>query len=462
MPINVNKLTKEQAIKICKLEEGHFLDFKSIDVTPRSLSKLISAFANTDGGELYIGLDENKVNNEFSWRGFKNQETANGHIQIFETLFPLGHGFHYSFLSSSGLSGLVLYVEILKVQEIIYASDKIPYLRRGAQSLPQKSSADIDRLKFNKGLTTFETTLIDANNDVITNSENIIKFMLEVVPTSEPENWLRKQQLIKEGKPTVGGALLFADEPQALLQKRCSIKIYRYKTSDSEGTREALEQNPITIEGCLYEQIQLAVKETKSLIEGLKIMGTNGLEEARYPEETLHEIITNAVLHRDYSILDDIHVRIFDNRIEVKSPGKLPAHITVKNILDERYARNGSLVRIINKFPDPPNKDIGEGLNTAFQAMRKLKLKDPIIEESANSVTVKIKHERLASPEETILEYLENHTNINNRTARKLCYIGSENSMKRVFERLMKAKKIERIPELKGSASAYRKTLESN
>jgi ATP-dependent DNA helicase RecG len=50
-------------------------------------------------------------------------------------------------------------------------------------------------------------------------------------------------------------------------------------------------------------------------------MGSSGLEEITYPDETLHEIITNAVLHRDYSVASDVHVRIYDNRIEVESPG---------------------------------------------------------------------------------------------------------------------------------------------
>jgi ATP-dependent DNA helicase RecG len=63
-------------------------------------------------------------------------------------------------------------------------------------------------------------------------------------------------------------------------------------------------------------------------------------------------------------------VRIFDSRIEVQSPGRLPAHVTPKNILDERFARNGALVRLLNKFPDPPNRDAfpihaAEGLRTA-------------------------------------------------------------------------------------------------
>jgi ATP-dependent DNA helicase RecG len=43
--------------------------------------------------------------------------------------------------------------------------------------------------------------------------------------------------------------------------------------------------------------------------------------------------------------------------------------------LNEQSARNPKIVRLINKFPDPPNKDVGDGLNTAFEAMKKLRLR---------------------------------------------------------------------------------------
>jgi ATP-dependent DNA helicase RecG len=127
------------------------------------------------------------------------------------------------------------------------------------------------------------------------------------------------------------------------------------------------------------------------------------------------------VLHRDYSIHTDVQVRIFDNRIEVESPGTLPGHITVKNILREQLSRNRFIVRLIHKFPNPPNKDVGEGLNTAFQAMRRLNLKDPIVEENENSVIVYIRHEPLASRAVIIMDYLETHPEINNSKARELC-----------------------------------------
>jgi ATP-dependent DNA helicase RecG len=193
------------------------------------------------------------------------------------------------------------------------------------------------------------------------------------------------------------------------------------------------------------------------LVEGIKHLGVKGLEDVTYPEETLHEKITNAVLHRDYSIASDIHIRIYDNRIEIESPGKLPGHVTPANILSEQSARNPKIVRLINKFPIPPNKDVGEGLNTAFEAMKRLRLKQPEIEEKDNSVIVYIGHTPLASAEETVVEYLKSHDEITNSIGRDLTGIRSENSMKEVFLRLKKRSLIEPVPDKKGSASAWRK-----
>jgi ATP-dependent DNA helicase RecG len=97
----------------------------------------------------------------------------------------------------------------------------------------------------------------------------------------------------------------------------------------------------------------------------------------QYPPETLHEIITNAVLHRDYSVAADIQIRVFDNRIEVESPGRLAGHVTADNILHTQYARNQRLVRLINKFPNPPNKDVGEGLNLRVPICEGFRLMPP-------------------------------------------------------------------------------------
>jgi ATP-dependent DNA helicase RecG len=404
------------------------LDIKAKEIRPAKLTKTISGFANADGGEIYIGIAQGIPVHK--WEGFDNPEAANGHLQAFENLFPLGGDYLYYFLSHPSQTGVALQVTVRKTKGIVKASDGIPYVRRGAASYPVDSPVKLAILERNKGITSFENETVSAELSTVCNSATAIRFILDVVPSSEPEAWLRKQELIKEDKPTVAAVVLFSDLPQAALPKRTGIKVYRYKTHEAEGTRDTLVGQPVSIEGCAYDVIKKAVAVTKDTIEGMQILGTKGFEPVTYPAETLHEVITNAVLHRDYGIADDVHVRIFDNRVEVESPGRLPAHITPRNILKERFARNGSIVRIINKFPDPPNKDVGEGLNTAFRAMEDCRLKAPVISELDHSVMVQIKHERLASAEDIIMEYLENNPSITNRVARGLTGIRSENSMK--------------------------------
>jgi ATP-dependent DNA helicase RecG len=458
MSIGVAAVKADEVNRILKTEEGHFADLKAIEVAPAKLSRSISAFANADGGELYIGVDEDSSRGTRKWRGFTRIEDANGHLQAFESVFPLGQYFSYEFLQKADQSGgYVLHVNVQKSRDIKKSTDGTPYVRRGAQNISVKTEEALDVLKRNKGITSFESETIAIPLDFVTNSETIIEFMLSIVPIVEPSTFLHKQLLMHDGKPTVAAVLLFSDEPQAALPKRSATKIYRYKTTDAEGSRENLAFDPITIEGSIYRQIYAAVAKSVELIQDISYLGSSGLEKIEYPIETLHEIITNAVLHRDYGMADDVHVRIFDNRVEVESPGRLPAHITAHNILKERYSRNGNIVRWINKFPDPPNKDVGEGLNTAFAAMKKLKLKDPVIKETDHSVLVEIRHQRLASPEQMIMEYLDNFPQITNKIVRKLTGIGSENTVKSIFYRLAEAKQIERVPGKGGGWAAWQK-----
>lgn len=310
-------------------------------------------------------------------------------------------------------------------------------------------------MELDKGISSFENEAVaESDFSDVDNSAVWEKFKNSIVPDTSTEAWLKKQRLFVDKKLTVAALLLFSDEPQICLPKRSSIKIFRYQTS-GEAERDTLVGVPVTVEGCAYSQIYEAVSKTKEIIESIKKFGKE-FETIEYPEETLHEIITNAVLHRDYSITTDIQIRIFDNRVEVESPGKLPGYVTVDNILTAQSARNPKIVRLINKFPEAPNKDVGEGLNTAFEAMAKLRLKEPVIEENDNSVLVIIKHEKLASPEEIVVDYLLKNDSITNRIGRNITGIKSENSMKRIFWKLRDAGMLYMIGA--GSAAAWKKT----
>lgn len=458
MAIPIQIVSDEQVGKVLGFVEGHFGDLKGIAIKPNNLSKTISAFANASGGEVYLGIEESFLADGVrrTWNGFDSPEAANAHIQVVEKLAALGNHYSAMFLQNDTQPGYVLHITVHKSPSVLPASNGKTYIRRGAQNLPVDGDEGLQRLKFDKGISSFEDELTDVDLDDVTNSVAIIEFLLDVVPTAEPIDWLKRQRLTSKGRVSIAGVLLYSDEPQVTLPKRSAIKIYRYTTKDEEGDRDALAFDPITIEGPIYALVYDAVEKAKEVIEGIEKLGSAGLEGVTYPVEALHEIITNAILHRDYSLASDVHVRIFDDRLEVESPGKLPGHVSIDNILNEQFARNPKLVRLINKFPDPPNKDVGEGLNTTFEAMAKLRLKAPEMQEKDNSFKVVLHHQSLASPEQLVMEYLQNHDEITNSIARDLTGIKSENTMKEVFYRLRDRGQMEQVPGRKARASAWR------
>ena len=459
MSVEVRTLSDEDAAALIQFEENHFQDVKAREITPAKLSRSISAFANTAAGDLYIGIDENEVDGVKvrAWRGLADQEEANAIFQVLESLTPGIAYWTATFLKCASQPGYLLHLSVKKTRVVVASSNGIIYIRRGAQNLPVTDENAKRALEYDKGIMSFEDELVNAPADFVTNSVTIIEFLLNQIPTAEPRIWLTSQLVLQGDKPTVAGALLFSDQPQAMLPKRSAVKVFRYKTVEEGVNREVLAFDPLTIEGPIYDLIQEAVAATKRIVEGIKKIGGGGLEEISYPDETLHEIVTNAILHRDYSIATDVQIRIYDDRVEVESPGRLPGHVTIANVLDEQFARNPKLVRLINKFPNPPNKDVGEGLNTAFNAMRRIRLQDPEITEKENSVVVYIRHTRLSSPAQIVMEYLETHDSITNQLGREITGIRRDVQMKDLFVALRREGVLELVPGKRGKASAWRK-----
>lgn len=458
MPVTLRNLTPQQYEALLAVEESHFVDLKSAEITPASLTKTASAFCNTSGGEVFVGIEESVglFGKQRKWSGLKDQEAGNAFFQVLERMSPLGNHYEAEFLAANGAPGLVLHLNFFKTQEILVASSGKVHVRRSSQNLPVDGDEAVERLKYDKGIKSFEDEVTAAPIAEIDNSLVLLDFLLEVVPTSEPSEWLTKQRVTVDGRATVAGVLLYSDLPQAILPKRSAVKILRYQTKE-EGERDFLAFDPLTIEGPIYSLVYDSVDRCKKIVEDIKKLGPDGLEPVVYPEEALHEVLTNAVLHRDYSVAADVQVRIFDNRLEIESPGRLPGHVTVENITRTQFARNPKLVRLINKFKEPPNKDVGEGLRTTFEAMDKLRLKKPLIEEREGSVVVILRHEGLGSPEQLVMEYLQNNPEVTNSISRELTGIKSENTMKQVFYRLRDRGQIEQIPGRAANRAAWQR-----
>jgi len=440
-------------IELANREESHFYDNKAFEIKGDKIQKIAVAFANADGGEFIIGIKDKKeeTNPINRWQGIDEIESFNF---VFQNLLELSPTIPHSFEFLKDVKGqYALRITIEKSEAVHKTANNTVYLRNSAQSLPVKTPEQIQALSYAKGESSYEdTTVNSATAEDIFESQEIKNFLADYSPQSDAIDFTVNQNLVdrKNYHPRTAGILLFSDNPIPLLPKRCGIKINRYDTSEEVPERIHLKEQ-FTIEGSLNEQIKNAAKRITDIMESVKIMGTSGLENVKYPPETIWEILVNAVIHRDYSISDDIQVLIFNNRIEIKSPGKLPGYVTIDNILDARFSRNSKVVRVLNKYKNPANKDMGEGLNTAFQRMEEFRLKPPRIIEDGNYIKVIISHTSLASPEERIMEYLETNLNIKNRQARVITGVKSENVMKNHFYDLLSKGLIEPVMSQTGS-----------
>ncbi len=462
--MNVKEITKTEIDKILEREESHFFDFKAREVAPRQIEKICVAFANADGGEIIIGVSETgNTDIPVKVEGFSDLESMNNVLQSVFSLNP-PVGISYEFLKSPDFLGYLLLIRIEKGGSVYKTSDASVYVRQGAQSLPIKDPERISALSFAKGAQTFEdSTLPDLKPEQIVELKELSDFLENVSPKSDPLEFCLNQNLIenKEWQPRVASALLFSPNPSAFVPRKCAVKVTRYKTAEDDPERDHLADQ-FTIEGPIYKSITETVDTIKRVMTSVEVWTAKGLKALEYPPEAIWETVVNAFIHRDYSISDDIQILIYDNRIEILSPGTLPGYVTIDNILEARYSRNPKLVRTLARYPDAPNKDLGEGLNTTFQKMKEWGFKEPTIEVDGNYVKVTLPHARLAAPTAAIMDFLKSQNTITNRQAREITGIRSENLVKVEFYKLRDEGLIERVPGLEGPKSAWQLTEMGN
>lgn len=438
--MEVRAIAQDEISSLLSLNEDHFNDVKSKRINPAKLQETFVAFANSDGGDLFVGIEDKSESGE-RVVGFEEQEDANAIIStLLEETTPAVENVLIEFLEVEG-RGLVLHFGIPKSPKVHYTASGDCYIRINAAKRKIKGER-ITQLGYSKGAEPYERKALDnVDLEDIAESDLLKSYMERVGSHLEPEAFLRKQRLLtkKDGDrvPNVGAVLLFDDEPQATLETRCAVKVYRLRTTEAEYKREQLEEMPVTVNGDIESVIGKAIEQVANYIDGASFEDGGRLIKMSYPSEALKEILVNAVIHRDYSLNDDIHVRVFDNRVEVQSPGKLPGYMNLDNLYEERFSRNPNVVRMLHNLPNPVNHDIGEGLDTAKNELKKAGLVDPVFSEKENAFIVTIKHKKIASLEDVILQYFADNPDgsLTNKLVRQL---SGEDDMQKVKLALQK------------------------
>lgn len=193
----VYEIDETQAARILLAQENYLNDIKARDIKPAKLSETISAFANATGGDVYIGIGEDKKINKRTWLGFDDPEQANDIFHVLFQAHAFGNHVKFEFLSNKDLPGLVLHITIKKVKEIVKSSSGEIFVRINAGKQKIDTPEKLKRLELDKGIVTFENEWVEIPFPRIENSLSILNFLINIIPSGEPLTYLlRRQSLI--------------------------------------------------------------------------------------------------------------------------------------------------------------------------------------------------------------------------------------------------------------------------
>lgn len=167
-----------QAANILATQENYLNDIKAREIKSAKLSETVSAFCNAAGGDIYIGIREDKASECRTWSGFDDLEQAN---DIFHTLFQahaFGNHVKFEFLSHSSHNGLVLHITAKMVKEIVKSSSGEVFVRVNAGKQKIDTPDKLKRLELDKGIITFENEWLEVPLSRIENSLSIINFFI--------------------------------------------------------------------------------------------------------------------------------------------------------------------------------------------------------------------------------------------------------------------------------------------
>ncbi|MFO0891705.1 MAG: ATP-binding protein [Isosphaeraceae bacterium] len=418
-------------------DESYTFDCKRIKGKLDSVLETVVAFANSEGGTIALGLeDPDKASGRD--RVFGIQENLMNWDEIRRLLRnriidPEDLPCQFKEIGCTlrdGARGSVVFLSVSKSRRIHSIVGNGTWVRFG-KSNRQLTAPEIVDLGFARGTASAETLLEDIGFELLDTefwrSYAARRRLTRPIDQAMFHLGLARKDDRGHLRPIRAAVLLFAEEPSGLLAGKASIRIFHYR-----GSRVATDPNtnllkqPISINGPIIRQIQLAHDQVVSeLASGIQ-KGPLGFEVVQdYPIRVINEAITNAVIHRDYRLNADIHVRIFADRIEVESPGLLIGPVTVGNISRiGTYARNPHIVNHLREFPTPPNLDAGEGVRMMFGTMKEAGLYPPQyftrprIEREA--VVVNLLNDHRPSIWEQVTDYLDRHGAIGNAEVREI------------------------------------------
>ena len=351
--------------------ENQYIEFKREETSAQTLAEEIVAFANGEGGEIWLGVDD-----QGGARGLsRHYEEDVMNICRTAVIPPLCPGYQVLQIpNADGVLVNIARISIPKGSDRPYYTSKNRYFIRVGSTKRVASREELTRLFQAAGLFHYDIVEVGGAQLKHLNQSAIADYFSRYHIDFLQEDEEERQRLIAASDiaserliPTVGGLLVFGIAPERHLpQAGIALAVFN-GTEISASLRDKK-----TFLGGLPMQVDNALAAIKANIPiPSEIEGARRVDKLGYPDKVFRELLVNACVHRNYSVIgSQIRVFIFDDRIEFISPGRLPNTVKVSKLTTgTSFSRNPLLVRLMENLGYMDK--LGRGLPMVHQEARK-------------------------------------------------------------------------------------------
>ena len=309
----------------------------------------IAAFANAAGGVVLAGVADDGTAIGMSRAQIANLNSLLVEVSTDTIKPPVRIRIYHKELSDGRL---VLLAEVPE-SDSVHESPGGNYIRVGASKRLMGSD---ERLRLAQRRSQARFLWFDKQpvpeTGFRTLAEALWKPLLSAEGAAEPEAALGKLALLQDDeagvlRATVAGVLLCTPNPEQWLPNAC-ITATRYRGGDRAS--DQIDAREIT--GPLNDQIAGAVAFAARNMQVAARKDPARSDLPQYSEKVLFEALVNAVVHRDYSMRGSrIRLSMFDDRLEIQSPGSLPNNLTVESMASRQSTRNEALTSVLARMP---------------------------------------------------------------------------------------------------------------
>ena len=309
----------------------------------------IAAFANAAGGVVLAGVADDGTAIGMSRAQIANLNSLLVEVSTDTIKPPVRIRIYHKELSDGRL---VLLAEVPE-SDSVHESPGGNYIRVGASKRLMGSD---ERLRLAQRRSQARFLWFDKQpvpeTGFRTLAEALWKPLLSAEGAAEPEAALGKLALLQDDeagvlRATVAGVLLCTPNPEQWLPTAC-ITATRYRGGDRAS--DQIDAREIT--GPLNDQIAGAVAFAARNMQVAARKDPARSDLPQYSEKVLFEALVNAVVHRDYSMRGSgIRLSMFDDRLEIQSPGSLPNNLTVESMASRQSTRNEALTSVLARMP---------------------------------------------------------------------------------------------------------------